>query len=447
MSARISNRFLVSLMQVGVLSAGLAGCATTATEKQIVKEHQKSENVVQKVRPALSLASQARGTQASAELLAKQQSQTAVLKYSEQAWVGSTMIPVNSDEKLPELFRKRYVMNFSDNGNSVGLNKVAARLSEIVGMPVKVSSDVYSSDGSMRASVQQLPAVGGAPGKGYSITSASPIDPNAIRMKWDGSLTDFLNDLTSRLGLSWEYRDYSIVIMRYVSRVYEVASFPNGYSYSMSAGATGSQSSEGTSSSNAITISEKGDLSGLKSLIEILEKMVSVVPGSTVDLAEGSGRVIVRTSKDMQHQVRDFIRSENKNMLKQVHIQIDMYSVRTSKDDQLGLNWNALYRSLSDNLNVDIASPSTLVGANTGSVRFTMPNQASAGDAGRRFGNSTAILQALSEFGQGVQYRPISLIALNRNWARKARLNTTGYLSETKPASGGVLGGLLLCQV
>ncbi|MDX1668908.1 MAG: hypothetical protein R3194_05795, partial [Limnobacter sp.] len=150
---------------------------------------------------------------------------------------------------------------------------------------------------------------------------------------------------------------------------------------------------------------------------------------------------IVRTSKDMQHQVREFIRAENKNMLKQVHIQIDMYSVTTNRDEQLGLNWNALYRSLSNNLNLDIASPATTVGNNTGSIRFTVPDTDSAGDLGRRLGNSTAILQALSEFGKGVQYRPISLIALNRQWARKARLNTTGYLSETKPSSGGVLGG------
>ncbi len=422
----------------------LSSCATTEAERTSRDANSSAQQIARSVRSELPKSPNIRGSQQHSDQLSIEQKNGDLLRRSSATWVGSGMIPVNSDDRLPDIFRQTYVMNFGGTASGVPLNQVAARLTELSGLPVRVSPDVFEVALTSSSDVQALPLVGVDSGvapanQRQSVSLARPQSLYSVQMKWNGTLTGFLNDLTSRLGLSWEYKDNAILIMRYVTQVYELASFPNGVKYAMDAGATGARVSEGSNASSSIRISEAGELNGLKSMVSILEKMISVVPGSNVSVADGTGRLIVRTSKDMQGQVREFIRQENANLLKQVHVQIDLYSVLSGKDEQLGFNWDALYRSLSGNLNIDLSSPASLVGDDAGFVRFLVPSTGS--DTNRRFGNSAAIVQALSQFGSNVQYRPISLIAMNRQWARKARLTTTGYLSETKPASSGVLGG------
>jgi len=259
-------------------------------------------------------------------------------------------------------------------------------------------------------------------------------------MNWSGSLSGFLDNLTDQLGLSWEYRDGSIVIMRYTTQTYEIATFPNGYNYTINSGASGSTASQGVTATSQLSVSEQGILNGLSSMVAVVKKMVEGVPGSEVLVAEGSGHMVVKTSRDTQSLVREFIRAENANMLRQVQVQLDIYSVRTSDSDELGVDWSAFYRSLSGNFGVDLTSPASLTGINAGSVSAViLPGGTS--DSARRFANSTAVINALSQVGDNVQHRPISLVALNRQWARKARLNTTGFLSETKPSVSSGLGG------
>lgn len=238
--------------------------------------------------------------------------------------------------------------------------------------------------------------------------------------------------------------------MRYTTAMYELASFPNGYEYAMSSGTQGRVRGTEVQSNSNLSVTEKGKINGQASILEVINKMVASIPGSEVIVAEGTGRVMVKTSRDMQTQVRNLIRAENANMLKQVHVQLDIYSVMSKKDDQQGVNWDVFFRSLSQRYGIGLTSPDTLVAPGAGLIGLVIPENLQTFIPGQtppntqtnqRFGTSSAILQALNEIGDNVQHRPISLVALNRQWARKARLTTTGYLAETKPASSGALGG------
>ena len=57
-----------------------------------------------------------------------------------------------------------------------------------------------------------------------------------------------------------------------------------------------------------------------------------------------------------------------------------------------------------------------------------------------RYGGSKAFLKALHLIGHTVQYRPVSLIAMNRQWARSTSLKVTGYVSETTPSTSSNAG-------
>lgn len=490
---RLKNLSLsLAIGSIGLIA--LSGCTSPSINKDIDDQTSATQYKREAIQTELDTTGPIRGGKEFADRQAKQQQAPKSFKRANKSWIGSDMVAVNQDDKLPPMFSREYSMNFADGNRPIDLSVVADRLSNMVGIPVRVRPDAFtpSSMGepgsTSPAGVRPLPpvrtgadaAVTGSTGSpaspsGVGISNRQPMTAQSILMNWNGTLTNFLNHLTDKLDLSWEYRDNTIIIMRFTSEMYELATFPNGFTYSMSSGtgegnsggggnagggggagggARGGGSGGGSSGSarlnSTMNVAEQGKVDSNKAILDIIKQMVSKVPGSEVLVADGSGRVMVNTTREMQSRVRDFVRSENANLLKQVHIQLDVYSVTNRQDDQKGVDWNVFYQSLSRRYNLNLTSPTTLVGPDAGAVSFTIPaacppgviNVACGqGDINRRFEGSNPIVNALYQIGDNVQHRPISLIAMNRQWARKARLTTTGYLSETTPGTTGALGG------
>lgn len=468
MTTHISSKLRATTKATGCILAALvlAGCATPmskiANKIGLGNASEKRDTVVTPLPsdPAV------RGSAAYAEEFANKQTKPKVMRMSSRSWVGAVMMPANSDDKLPASFSAEYVMAFADGRNNIPLSVVLSRMSQMVGIPARIAQDVYvspsSASGGAAAPAATPAAASGADAVQALATATSASPPVAPRpsggpgsatpmvlnlpaasLNWRGSLTGFLDHITDQLGLSWEYRDGAIHIMRFSTAMYELATFPNGYEYSINSGSAGNTTGEGITSSSQLNVAEQGNINGLSSLINVVRKMVESVPGSEVIVADGSGRLIVKTSRDVQASVREFIRAENNNMLKQVQIQMDIYSVNTSANNELGVDWSAFYRSLSNSFSIGAISPTTLTSQNAGAISATIipAVPGSASETARRFGDSRIVINALNQIGNNVQHRPISLIALNRQWARKARLNTTGFLSETKPAAASALGG------
>lgn len=418
------------------------------------------------------------GGAADADRRAAEQSKQVVLRRSSKPWVASVSVPMGSGEKLPSVFQEPVRLTFKDSrsGGKVSLRVVAERITAATGVPVRVKADVFATSslssmpGPGPAAIPLMPAGGqaglpptspipaGQPpaesprGGGPLPTQLAPVETSvdAVAMRWTGSLEGFLNHVTDLTSLSWEYRDGVIVIERFRTEFFEIASLDSETSYSMGLnandqGSTGSGGSGGggasASNSNAnIDVVEKGRSNALNTILAAINQIIKDVPGSNAIRTEGSGRIAVTTSKEVMAKVRDFVRAENDSMLRQAQVQFDIYSVRTSETNARGVEWDALLRSLSDGVAFNLKSPPSNVGK-AGSIGFSVLDPGSRAD---RFGNSQAILQLLNQFGTATQHRPISLLTLNRQWARKASLGSKAYVAETTPAPatfGGTSGG------
>jgi len=418
-----------------------------------------------------------RGSAAHAERLAADQRQRPVLRMARSPWIGGRMVPATNDDKLPNVFREHYDLNFSEGASKVGIEQVAARLTKLTSVPVRVQPDVFKIPGDNAPMLlppgssisRNAPLPSPLPGQALlvpggdstlggtstrqqaepaGVSNAQTISVDAVDTRWKGSLQGFLNHVTDRLGLAWEYRDNTIVIMRYVTAYHEISTFPGMTDFEMSSGgsATGGSSGGGTQQNSTanLAVKESGKLDAAATIERAVTQMVKAVPGSEVIRSDGSGRLIVKTTKEMQAQVRDFIRAENSAMLRQVQVQFDIYSVRSSDVDEAGINWNIVFQSLTNGVNATLNGPALLTGTLSGNVGVNILNAAAAGanasDTNRRFGDSSAVLNLLRQGGMSAQHRPVSLLALNRQWARKAKLNTEGYLSETTPGTATANG-------
>ena len=467
----------ISLSLGSIALALLAGCAPTL-QRQV-------EDVKATARPALNQlpaalpTSNAKGSAAQAEQLARAQVNPAVSRRASKPWFGARLVAVQSDEQLPPIFYERFSFNFNDPTGRVPLGVVAERIYQHTNVPVRVSADVYAtpaaSGGGDVAPIQAMvmPVPGSSanrpgavplpplPPAGVSNGVAEPtpkhsmapartrqpiIDLDGVDMVWkDRSMVAFLDMLTDRLGLSWSYRDGVVTIHRYLTESFELAAFSTAQDYSMSlsgasqgtAGATGGGA--GGSSASSLQVNETGRVNAVQSLVQAVTKMLGGVPGSSVTLSEGTARLTVTSTKDGMREVRRLIRAEQEALTRQVMLQIDIYSMSQTTANEAGLNLQVLFRNLENTFGASLVSPSSAVSNQAGAIAVNILSLANGGNPesskARKWGDSGAIIQALHQNGVMVQHQPLTMIAMNRQWARKTNLRQTGYLSETVPST------------
>lgn len=456
-------------MKFLILSGGLmllTGCAMPSLSERVADDHAERARHVAPVLGGPTISAEAsdlvQGGAADAERRAREQASHVVLRRSSRPWVASVSVPMGSNEKLPSVFQEPVRLGFNDlgTGGKVGLRTVAERITAVTGVPVRVKPDVFGDaappirPGTMASSGSPAPSpLSNASASNRTSSLSAPRVPelHTVAMRWNGSLEGFLNHVTDLTNLSWEYRDGVVVIERFRTEFFEIATLDGETQYAMGLtasdqGSTGNSggmgSSGGLSTSNgSADVSEKGRAATVPTLIATVNQIVASVPGSSVVRADGSGRIAVTTTKEAMTKVRDFVRAENEAMLRQAQIQFDIYSVRRDENDERGIEWALLIQSVARALRMGIVSPTTLASDAAGTVNFTvLGSPPSSNDLSRIAGGSTAVLQMLNQYGNSTQHRPVSLLTLNRQWARKASLGSKAYVSETVPGAASTLG-------
>jgi type IVB pilus formation R64 PilN family outer membrane protein len=458
----------------------LSGCATPKSildQQEAIKKETRATSlgIAQRGMPVTPTTV---GTATAADTIAAAAQAPKVSRRATRAWVGARTIDVQGDEVLPPIFNESFDLAFDDvaEGSRVSVGVMAERLSRLSGVPVRVKADVYQGVLPPQAAPpapvpataggplpMPVPMPAGTPGQaqakmpGVPLASTVPAtapatykqpltDVSSIEMRWKGTLTSFLDHVTARLNLSWTYRDGVVVIERFQTETFELAAFGGTMDYKLSLSGTNTGSAGGASGSQgsasaSLDVSESGKLEALQGLKSAIESMARPAGGSVV-LLESSGRFMVTAPRDVMSRVRELVKAEDAALQRQAQVQIDVYSVITSDADEKGVDWNLIYQSVAHSWGASVASPTTLAGTVAGMTGFNilMPTAGSSSGTAGRFGGSSVVLNLLNQVGDSAQHRPVSLIALNRQWARKTALKTDGYVSETTPATASSAG-------
>jgi type IVB pilus formation R64 PilN family outer membrane protein len=343
---------------------------------------------------------------------------------------------------------------------------MAERLMALTGVPIRIQQEALTdaSAGGVRTAsaapavppgLSLVPGSGATAGLQGQALNPAPVSfalresgVNAVPMQWSRSLGGYLDHVMDMTGLSWEFRDNTIVIERLRTESFSVDAFEGETTNSMSMNGSdsstgGSGSASGSSSSGATSdVTDKGSANAVASLIRTIKHLIKDVPGADVVRAEGSGRLIVTATRDAMSRVREFMRAENEALRRRVQIQFDIYSVRRNEHDERGVDWEAVLNSVSHAFNLVLTSPASLTSSSAAGVTYSVLDSTAAPASGtaRRFGGSRAILALLNEYGSAAEHRPVSMIAMNRQWVRKGNVNSTAYVSETTPGVATSVG-------
>lgn len=365
----------------------------------------------------------------------------------DETYISAKPMMLDRNQSLPT----RCNITFAP-ASSVTLLEFGQTVTKVCGVQVRVTPDALAAtrDGGMPASgagamggiplptgVSLPPPIGGGPGGMTSIPM--PLSANRIDIRYSGDLTGLLNAVTSRLGLSWRHRDGVVSVFYLDTRFFKVFLIPTAAAMdsnvtsgtatsagvqggSGSGGGGGSSGVSGSSSSNQTT-----NISFQTNAADDLAKTVASILTPAVGrmaVSPSSGTVTVTDTPEVLDRVGAYIDDLNAFATKQVLLNVKVLSVTMKDNDEFGINWNVIYKSLADQYGIGLVSSIAQSGdAISGAVNILQGNS--------RFSGSQLVVNALSKQGKVSVLRQPSVTTLNLEPVPLQFATQTTYLAQS----------------
>jgi len=257
---------------------------------------------------------------------------------------------------------------------------MAAGATEKISGPLPVP--VPAPDGSGMIPLSQM---------GGSVTPPKMVaSANTLRgINWQGSLSGLLDHVTTRLGLSWRYEQGRVAIFYLDTRSFPIrfqdskTQFTSRSVYGSSSGGSSSDgaSTEGNSSQTTITDMNTNRYK------EIEDTVKSMLTPGTGRMSISTGLLTVTDTSRVLNAVQAFIEGRNTELTRQVVLNVKVYSVTKKRQDQMGIDLDAVFKSGSVGLSLGNTMAGTASSAMTGGISIL----------DGKFANSSAFIHALAQ--------------------------------------------------
>jgi type IVB pilus formation R64 PilN family outer membrane protein len=289
------------------------------------------------------------------------------------------------------------------NPGKVSLNDLSAFITRTCRIPVVIAPDAANAisagvtekiSGSLPApdanGMVPLNQMGGANTPTRTATTGNSL----TGLWWQGSLSGFLDNITTRLGLSWRYESGRIRIFMTETRSYPVTflDYQTAFTSKVVSGTTTSSGSSGSGSTGGLsgdTNTSQSTATEMKSsLYKDLELTIKAMltPGMG-RMSLSAGMLTVTDTPQVQDSISRYIADRNQELNRQVVLNVKVFSVSKKRQSQLGIDWNAIFKSGSVGASISSAFTDAASGAVTGGVSIL----------DGKFANSEAFLHALEE--------------------------------------------------
>jgi type IVB pilus formation R64 PilN family outer membrane protein len=247
---------------------------------------------------------------------------------------------------------------------SITLAEVSAFISKRCQLPVVVTPDAQAILAPTGGKTEQLSGPVPAPDPNGMVPLAalggSPVRPapavttgTALRgVFWQGELGGLLDNVTTRLGLSWRYEQGRIAIFYLDTRTFPVMFMDSKASFgsktvsgtTSSMGATGDSSGGGLSGDS--NTSQATEMEIKSSLYEdVTNTIKSMLTPGTGRMNLSAGVLTVTDTPRVLEQIGRYLDDRNKELNRQVVLNVQVYSVEKRTQDQYGIDWNAVFNS------------------------------------------------------------------------------------------------------
>lgn len=289
----------------------------------------------------------------------KLKSPTPVVREAGSQWINTTPVIENIQRKdVPGCS-----VTINRQG-AVTLNDISQRISGICRIPVTVTPDALqvlagSSGGKTEqikgaipvpdaSGMLPLASMGGTAQTSVPVSSGSTLDG----LYWSGSLSGLLDSVSSRLGISWRYEHGRITFFYLETRTFPIAFMDSKAEFNSkvvsgttsTAGSAGSQAGSAVAgdanTSQTTTVAIKSSL--YADLQDAIKTMLTPTSGR---LFLSSGTLTVTDTPQVLDAVGEFVKGRNRELNRQVVLNVEVLSVQKTSKDQLGIDWDAVFSS------------------------------------------------------------------------------------------------------
>lgn len=337
--------------------------------------------------------------------------------WSDKPWVNlQPVTPVISTPDEKNLPACQITINRPEG---ISLPELGQRITALCGVRVSITPDAFAalssvSTGSVVTSQMSgnLPAPddnGRVPLSQMGTTAEQAVSsqqsPSLIRgLKYQGDIHGLLDMEASGLGLSWRSDSSGVYIYQQDTRTFQLvilntkvnssASINSGSGNQLGSGGGTSGGTTGDISSNQKT--DYGMNSDLYDDIrKTIEQMVTPKSGRFW-LSAATGTLSVTDTPDVLNRIGRYIEYQNRVLSRQVQLNIQIVSVNQTRNEQMGLDWGLVYKSL-QNVGASLTGSMANASSSAASAGISILDTASGNAA--KFSGSSLLIHALSEQG------------------------------------------------
>ncbi|WP_303296909.1 PilN family type IVB pilus formation outer membrane protein [Escherichia coli] len=284
------------------------------------------------------------------------------LTVSDSTWINPEPVRATNEKKqVPVCWLQ---VNRTD---SLSVDDVAALIADSCHVNVRVLPDARVSHvataGLTRAVQGELPLPGstsaadsrgrtplgntGSSGPTTSVSTGGTLSG----LRWDGSLSGLLDDVTARMGISWRWRNNQIQLFRLDTRTFQLAilNADTSMNAKVVGGTTSSSGSSGTSGSSSLSgeqsTSQQTNVAVSSKVYDDIKATVSAMLSSEGSswLAPGSATLTVTDTPEVLNRIGEYIDRQNAILDRQVKLKVDVYRITFRDTKQIGIDWTAVY--------------------------------------------------------------------------------------------------------
>ncbi|EAA5550577.1 PilN family type IVB pilus formation outer membrane protein [Salmonella enterica subsp. enterica] len=333
-----------------------------------------------------------------------QNSKSSLVKIHETGfWVDKKNVPLKKDAAF---INCPIMLN---EASSLSINELGRKIESICHIPVVIKNVVASEKNED----------GG--GNGTEVPPSPYVSVN-----WKGPLKGLLDDISVRTGYSWRLDAGRVVFFYRDTRTFQIYALPgtDTVSLGLKSSGTGKNSGSGDAGSGGgsdddsetkISVSSELTSEVLHDIEKTVKSMLS--PSGKMSLSPSTAALTVTDTAPVLNQVARFIDEQNKLLTTQVLLNVKVFSIDFTRQDQYSIDWNALLKN-SKGMISWVTTPGTSNSVN-GTVNVIR------GDL-----NASAFISALSSQGKVSVLTQPSITTLNLQAAPMEVVTERSYVAS-----------------
>lgn len=320
---------------------------------------------------------------------------SSLVTVTNQVYLTGGSFKIEHVQQLPAVFRQHITYTAGASEDAV---KIINNMGKMLGLDVRMSEDAAEKLLKSKSSaVQGLKA-------------------------YDGTFSKILSEIVSKEGLYWNYQNGILKIFQVETKVYALDAPISAYSVNNNinsnaqSGTNDSQNSGSTNGTSAMNLNYSiKAASAWDAAVSTIKNMMS--SEGKLDTNPVEGYVTITDNPERQQAISDYINKINEKTGKKIAIRVDVYDVQNKSGGSMGLNLNALIKTLSGNYNIVTSAAAAVSDGVNGTNSFS-------------FNGTSAVFNALNQLGKTTQVTGTTIYTISGQPAPVQNSVQTNYMKS-----------------